>query len=55
MAGDDAEQLLQDMDQKDAATKKRKSLGIPEVDPDALPSAQVTTYLTFSCKRMMYR
>ena len=42
------------MDQKDAAAKKRKSLGIPEVDPDALPSAQVTTYLTFSCRRMMY-
>jgi len=53
VAGDDAEQLLHDMDQKDAAAKKRKSLGIPEVDPDALPSAQVTTYLTFSCRRMM--
>lgn len=34
------------------AVKLRKQLGVPEVDPDALPSSTVTKYLTAMAKRI---
>ena len=50
MAGDETQQLLDESEKVDAAAKKRKTLGIPELDPDALPSAQVQSY-TISGRR----
>ena len=50
MAGEETQQLLDESEKLDAAAKKRKTLGIPELDPDALPSAQVQSY-TISGRR----
>ena len=50
---DDAEDLTRsDEENDDAAIQLRKSLGIPEMDPDALPSSMLNKYLklVITCK-----
>lgn len=34
---------------QDDANRKGKSLGLPELDPDALPSSLVSKYLILEC------
>ena len=47
---DDLLNQMDNEDEKQQASKKRKALGIPEMDPDALPSTLVTAYLSFGGK-----
>ena len=41
----DGEELAEAEVKDDSDVKRRKQLGIPEVDPDALPSSQAQKYL----------
>ena len=41
----DGEELAEAEVKDDSDAKRRKQLGIPEVDPDALPSSQAQKYL----------
>ena len=44
MVGMDEEEL-EEQETKEEQTGKRKALGIPELDPDALPSSHVSKFL----------
>ena len=45
MVGMDSEEL-EEQEAKEEQTSKRKALGIPEMDPDALPSSHVSKFLS---------
>lgn len=48
MADDVAGNIDEEVDQDDN-NRKGKSLGLPEIDPDALPSSLVSKYLILEC------
>lgn len=45
MVGMDEEEL-EEQEAKEEQTGKRRALGIPELDPDALPSSHVSKFLS---------
>ena len=46
---DDGIDLTKSDEEDGANTKTRKALGIPEMDPDALPSALTQKFLILTC------
>lgn len=43
---EEAEDAIREEEAEDEQTKKRKQLGLPEFDPDAVPSSQLPKYMT---------
>eukprot|EP00435_Cladocopium_sp_Y103_P057854 s934_g20.t1 len=51
LASEDMENI-EDQTEQDDKKRHMKSMGLPEIDPDALPSSVVGKYLTAMAKRM---
>ena len=51
----DEEQIeqIEDDENKEEGNRKGKQLGLPEIDPDALPSSMVSKYLNLDCMYCM--
>ena len=53
--GDEEMAEIEEQEDRESTNRKGKALGLPELDPDALPSSMAQKYLNlFSTERFLY-